>query len=597
MAGAAPFAIALAAYLIAIGALRSAPNGDEPHYLIVGYSLVNDGDLDLANQYRPETQPDTGTGLLGTERHTTDPLRDGKLRPSHPIGTGILIGPALWIGAGPLGARVSLALIGALMADQLMRLLRENTSLPAGWRWAAWAASALTLPVLTYSTQIFPEIVSALLAVVALRSILDSARHGRVPWPALVCIAVSPWFHQRFIPLMGGMLMLAVLGMVAPRHLVTPSAGTRPVGWTTAMGLATLAILGGLSWFVFQVWLFGTTRLDAPYANFRSGFPLDRLFNLVTAYNSMLSSLFNANYGWLPYSPVHVLGILGLAVIAARRTLAVGLVALSIAAFLWLISMPPAGPSQSAQGRYAVAMAALLALPIAAVLGRSSRWQIAFVVLGLYSATCAIWVLFMPRAIRPDPLGRATLPPVELVESIWPTRPRGITTLSAEGDGLTIFTGSVLADGRAYGRPEDAPGILATTPARPLIEGEFVARFMLAADGPRGEELGRLEVVQDGIVIANRPIIRDDFPVRGREVTIVVPVVVGESLETAARVVHGGRGQLWVRRIEMVSRGGQGRLDQFRDIPKAVAWFVGLGLACVLTYVIASRSERIRPSS
>src|SRR5207249_5471378 len=169
---------------------------DEPHYLLIVQSIVFDHDLDLANDYAgqryyefyPEPLPDVHRIHVGNAIYS---LRD--------MGLPVLavIPYAL---AGRTGVLVLICLFGALLAAQLYLLMRDL----AFDRRVAFLAVAITVfvhPFLTYTTQIYPDLIAAVMFVSAVRLIrhgtatplrnlaLASAFVGTLPW-----LTTRAWF-------------------------------------------------------------------------------------------------------------------------------------------------------------------------------------------------------------------------------------------------------------------------------------------------------------------------------------------------------------------------------------------------------------------
>lgn len=111
---AALFALLVVVYStsIDIRATRSASiTADEPFYLITTQSLLQDGNLDLRNQYRTRSYEvffDHREGLWSQ----SVPLADGQVLSPHKVGTSVLLLPGFAID-GLVGAQVQLVLIAA----------------------------------------------------------------------------------------------------------------------------------------------------------------------------------------------------------------------------------------------------------------------------------------------------------------------------------------------------------------------------------------------------------------------------------------------------------------------------------------------------
>src|SRR4051794_40427576 len=101
--------VLFAAYLATLGLHafgKAEYAGDEPHYLLAAKSLVDDGDLDVRDQYAARAYEEFYPYKL--ERHGR--LRQGRLDEPHGAGFPLLIAPAFALG-GAKGVEVFLALI------------------------------------------------------------------------------------------------------------------------------------------------------------------------------------------------------------------------------------------------------------------------------------------------------------------------------------------------------------------------------------------------------------------------------------------------------------------------------------------------------
>src|SRR5256885_5601905 len=135
---------------------------DEPHYMIIVQSIVFDHDLDLANDYAgqryyefyPEPLPDVHGIHVGNAIYS---LRD--------MGLPVLavIPYAL---AGRTGVLVLICVFGAVLAAQLYLLLRD-LAFDRRIAFLAVAATVFVHPFLTYTTQIYPDLIAAVMFVTA----------------------------------------------------------------------------------------------------------------------------------------------------------------------------------------------------------------------------------------------------------------------------------------------------------------------------------------------------------------------------------------------------------------------------------------------
>lgn len=209
MAGrAALWLVLFAAYAATIGlpAFGDAQfGGDEPHFLLIGESIVSDGDVDLNDEYATRAYGDWYPYLL--ERHGR--LTDGHVHEPHGLGLALLIAPAYAL-AGPLAVQLLMAAIAALafvLAAALARWI-----VPEPWASGAALACGLSPPALAYGTAVYPEpVAGALLAGAALLA-LRARERPRIRWVAgsALLLAALPWLDLAFV-IPGLVVALALL--------------------------------------------------------------------------------------------------------------------------------------------------------------------------------------------------------------------------------------------------------------------------------------------------------------------------------------------------------------------------------------------------
>lgn len=144
--------------------------GDEPYHLIVLRSLSQDRDLDVANNYDLERFP--GNRIYVTDHLLHSPALAALLLPGYAV-------------AGRHGALAELAILGALLVTVLAALWRR-LGLPDSRLGMMFFALTVSYPLVTFSSQIWVEIVGALAAAgaVALAS-------GTVPRPGGVAAVAA----------------------------------------------------------------------------------------------------------------------------------------------------------------------------------------------------------------------------------------------------------------------------------------------------------------------------------------------------------------------------------------------------------------------
>jgi hypothetical protein len=322
---------------------------DEPHYLIVMQSLVLDHDLDLANDY-------AGDRYLSYYPAKIDDIH------------GIHVGSAIYsirdlglvfLGAIPFaigertGVLALLCVAGALLAFQLYLLLRD---LAFDKRVAFLAVSAVVFshPVLTYTAEVYPELLAALAFVTAVRAL----RRGRLSTAAdlglaSLCVGTLPWLTTR--------AWFTVIGVGA----VIAYRAFRPFGMrrVVAGALPFVALILLLSYLNYRQ--FG---LFMPSA----GYYLIRDQQQVLAFEPQVGAVglfFDRTFGLIGRAPLYLLAFLGLFPLWRRRGAHRDeLVALGLGwllAFLYIADIAYWWADGSPSSRYLVATIPLLAAGVA----------------------------------------------------------------------------------------------------------------------------------------------------------------------------------------------------------------------------------------
>ncbi|MDE3103122.1 MAG: hypothetical protein KGJ98_12910, partial [Chloroflexota bacterium] len=330
---------------------------DEPHYLVVVQSLVVDHSLNVAKEYGtperyrsfyPAVLPDIHGIHVGDAIYS---IRD--------LGMPFLLVLPFAV-AGRLGALALMCLVGVALTLQLYLLTRE---LGFGKRAAflGVASTALVHPILTYTTQIYPELLTALAFVTAVR--LLRAGTGATPRQLALASAVVgtlPWLSTRAWPTVVG------VGLVIAYCAWWPGGRTRgDIARRTAAGAlpfaALVLALCTLNWRTF-----GLFMPAAGYFLIRNNQPV----LVYTVQVGATGLLFDRTFGLIPRAPVYLLAFLGAPLFLRRaRARSVELVALAAGAllsFVYIAAIAYWWADGSPPSRYLLASLPLLVPAVAA---------------------------------------------------------------------------------------------------------------------------------------------------------------------------------------------------------------------------------------
>jgi len=352
-------AVLLGAMMLAVGLVilpydrTVAPTAsDEPHYLIVTQSLVLDHDLDLANDYAgtryfefyPEKLPDIHGIVVGNAIYS---IRD--------LGLPLLSVVPFAI-AGRTGVLAMLCLVGALLAAQLYLMLRD-LRFDERVAFLAVAATVFVHPILTYTTQIYPDLIAALVFVTAARLV----RHGMLASTrelalASVLTGTLPWLSTRAWFIAVGLGLVIAYCALRPRRDLAQriGAGTLPFA-------ALVLALAYLNWREFGLFI--------PSA----GYFLLRDYQPVLVYTPWVGAtglLFDGAFGLIPRAAVYLLAFVGVAALwrRARQGHAPEVVALALPwalSFLYIASIAYWYADGGPASRYLLASLPLLVAAVA----------------------------------------------------------------------------------------------------------------------------------------------------------------------------------------------------------------------------------------
>ena len=269
--------------------------GDEPHYLLAAESLIDDGNVDVRDEFAERAYRDFYPYEL--ERHGRP--TEGRWHEPHGVGFPLLIAPAYALG-GAKGVELFLAALAALAVALAYRLALRVV--PDPWALGAAAAVGLSPPCLAYGSAVYPELTAG--AVIAGAALLAIRLDARVSRPdAFGCFALLgtlPWLGTKFVP--AGI----VVGFVAALAIWQARRRTLAVGavevslFSTALYVGVNeALYGGPTPYAADV--AGETATDA---SFPIGY-LERSYRLVALF-------IDRNYGLLRWAPVFALAFAGL---------------------------------------------------------------------------------------------------------------------------------------------------------------------------------------------------------------------------------------------------------------------------------------------
>ena len=289
--------VALGALLLAVYAAtltipaggRDDYAGDEVHYLLGARSWVEDGDLDLANQYSGRQWREFAT----REPQPSGTLVLGRLREPQGVGMPLAISPAYALGGARL-VELAIAALAALAFVLAAALARRVV--PEPWASGTVLVAGLSPPALAAATTISPEPVAAALiagASLCALKVRESARL-RHAYAGAVLLAPLPWLDPA----------LTVAGLPAAVCLVR---------WSVLEGRRLLALITAelmLGSLVFYATL-NETLYGGPLPSAAAVAPAPGVADLAQRAPNLLGLWLGPSAGLLRWAPVLALAFVG----------------------------------------------------------------------------------------------------------------------------------------------------------------------------------------------------------------------------------------------------------------------------------------------
>jgi hypothetical protein len=269
--------------------------GDEPHYLLAAKSIVEDGNVDVSDEYASRAYAEFYPYELRPHAEETG----GRLNEPHGVGFPLLIAPAFALG-GAKAVELFLAAIAALGVALAYRLALRVA--PDPWALGAAVAVGLSPPLLAYGTAVYPELAAATaLAGAALLAVRLDARVSR-PEAALcfLLLGTLPWLGTKFVP--AGL----VIGVFAARSIWRARHRTLAV-LSVEVALFSVALYVAINEAIYDgptPYTAGISGENATDASFPGGY-LERTYRLVALF-------IDRDYGLLRWAPVFLLAFAGL---------------------------------------------------------------------------------------------------------------------------------------------------------------------------------------------------------------------------------------------------------------------------------------------
>lgn len=274
---------------------------DETQYLLTAISLVEDGDLDIADERAEQRWRPFADQVPPVQ---AQPRADGsRISPHDPLLPALLAVP---VGlSGWVGAKLALALLAGALAALTLWVAVRRFGVDIRLATVGVAVAAASAPLAVYGQQLYPELPAALVALAGVAAVT-----GRKPRlvPLVVAVAVLPWLSIKYVPVAAA---LALIGGVAARR--------RPRGLLLAAGALLLLAAGYLA--VHKV-AWGGWTVYASGDHFQRSGELGVVGfqpNYLGRGQRLVSLLMDRGYGIVAWQPAWLLLVPALGALLARR--------------------------------------------------------------------------------------------------------------------------------------------------------------------------------------------------------------------------------------------------------------------------------------
>lgn len=322
--------------------VKTAPlGGDEPYFLLIAYSLINDFDVKLDNNYINQDSLEFMETALSPQQW--DAFRNGHMLSRHSPFLPILLIPGFFL-LGRLGALFTMNLLVAWLCVILLDVIYELSGKFKASILASFL-TVLTCPVFMYTFKLYTEIPAALLALICYRSALRylRSRPGNITWMIAINALMALW-KARFLSLT---LPIAMVGFILKRFKL------RRITIIFLVCLLGLAIILGFNWIVF-----GSPLIRYSISHLTNTSP----YRII---RGVLGLLWDAQYGIFPLNPLMLIGVIGIPFLTSKvEPKSVVLWMMFLPYFFVIASYAELIGGVCPRGRFNLAWSVFLAIPL-----------------------------------------------------------------------------------------------------------------------------------------------------------------------------------------------------------------------------------------
>lgn len=367
--------------------------GDEPHYLLITHSLVFDRDFNLYNNVenkdsllyydRAVNGFSGGVELFGryakgkkitAQKEYWTNKRYSNLN----FGLPIILSPWYWLGVLwdnqiRLCIILFLNILTSFLAINIFLLSYKISNNKFGSLFATLCAG-LSMPIIFYSRQVYPDLPAALFLIYSFRKICEKDFNSIFKALSIsLCISFLPWLHEKYI----------LLALLCSFYFVYQWWRQGHTGWGIGVFSAPFLVSLCLQMRYYYL-LFGV-----PYPiNMHPGFYMSALLK------GALGLFLDSGHGLIPYAPIYIISIIGIVLAIKERKNIFWFLAFPIGIFLTTACFSEWWGGFCPAGRYLVPVIPFLTPFIAYGYEKTNKGIV--LILGLIGICIGLGGMFLP---------------------------------------------------------------------------------------------------------------------------------------------------------------------------------------------------------
>ena len=278
---------------------------DEPQYLLSALSLGEDLDLDISDEVRDRAYTPFHEVTIDPQ---TEPDGDGREFSPHDPLLPVVLAVPMALG-GWAAAKATLALVAGALAALLAWIAVERLGVGRRAATVVVLAFALSAPLTSYGTQVYPELPAAL-AVAGAIAALSGPLGARGRWLLLAAVVALPWLSVKYVPVASA--LVAVGAWTLWRR------GDRRV----VLGGAALLAGAGLVYLLVHQVVYGGWTVYAAGDHFQEAGEFSvsgRSPDYLGRTSRLVGLLVDRGFGLVAWAPVYLAAVPALGALARRR--------------------------------------------------------------------------------------------------------------------------------------------------------------------------------------------------------------------------------------------------------------------------------------